>query len=275
MPLTTYEEVRPWARAIKAQVLTRRMPVWHAARGYGAFTNDPTLTPIEIAMLVAWVDGGLPRGADGAKGAKGARRAGAKRAVRIVVAGGDEHGAAVRRAARWVTGWSFEPGDPLITEAVIRSDSGIVGNWVAGDPEVQLPIGSAVRISGRIQVDLRRRAAMDYERAFTPRRSILRFNTRPTSPRRQVWTEQVSCGTPRSGRSAAVISVRPILEDHGAVRVWLERPGAPNTILAWFRDFDARFPRTYWLARAADFPIEARLQGDAPCQLQLTLLARR
>jgi hypothetical protein len=57
--------------------------------------------------------------------------------------------------------------------------------------------------------------------------------------------------------------------------VWLERPGAPNTILAWFRDFDARFPRTYWLARAADFPIEARLQGDAPCQLQLTLLARR
>src|SRR5688572_30564223 len=60
MPLTTYEEVRPWARAIKEQVLARRMPKWHAARGFGAFQNDPTLTPIEQAMIVSWVDGGLP-----------------------------------------------------------------------------------------------------------------------------------------------------------------------------------------------------------------------
>jgi mono/diheme cytochrome c family protein len=61
MPLTTYEETRPWARAIKEQVLTRRMPKWHAARGFGAFANDPTLTPFEIALLVSWIDGGLPR----------------------------------------------------------------------------------------------------------------------------------------------------------------------------------------------------------------------
>ena len=61
MRLTTYEEVRPWARSIKEQVLTRRMPKWHAARGFGAFSNDSTLTPIEIALIVSWVDGGLPR----------------------------------------------------------------------------------------------------------------------------------------------------------------------------------------------------------------------
>ena len=36
IPFTTYEEVRPWARAIKEQVLSRRMPKWHAARGFGA-----------------------------------------------------------------------------------------------------------------------------------------------------------------------------------------------------------------------------------------------
>ena len=36
MPLTTYDEVRPWARAIKDQILTRRMPQWFAAHGYGA-----------------------------------------------------------------------------------------------------------------------------------------------------------------------------------------------------------------------------------------------
>jgi hypothetical protein len=36
------------------------MPVWHVARGYGDFTNDPSLSPFEIALIVAWVDGGSP-----------------------------------------------------------------------------------------------------------------------------------------------------------------------------------------------------------------------
>jgi hypothetical protein len=61
MPLTTYAEARPWARAIKHQVVTRRMPIWHAARGYGDFANDPSLSPFEIALIVAWVDGGAPQ----------------------------------------------------------------------------------------------------------------------------------------------------------------------------------------------------------------------
>jgi hypothetical protein len=177
--------------------------------------------------------------------------------------------------AQWVSGWSFEPGDPLITEAVIRSDSGVIGNWVAGDPDVRLPIGSAVRVSGRVQVDLRRRTAADYEQPFEARRSVLRFTTLDKAPARRVWTEQVNCGTARAARSAELLAVRPVLDDLGAARVWLERAGAPKTIVAWFRDFDPMFPRTYWLARPVDLPIEARLQADAPCQLQLTLISPR
>lgn len=60
MPLRTYAEARPWARAIKEEVLTRRMPKWHAARGYGDFSNDPSLSPFEIALVAAWADGGAP-----------------------------------------------------------------------------------------------------------------------------------------------------------------------------------------------------------------------
>jgi hypothetical protein len=69
MPLTTYEEARPWARAIREAVLTRRMPKWHAARGYGQFANDPSLSPFEIALVVSWVDAGAPRGPQPAAGA--------------------------------------------------------------------------------------------------------------------------------------------------------------------------------------------------------------
>jgi mono/diheme cytochrome c family protein len=58
--LTTYREARPWAAAIKEEVLTRRMPKWSAARGYGDFANDPSLSPFEIALVAAWVDGGAP-----------------------------------------------------------------------------------------------------------------------------------------------------------------------------------------------------------------------
>jgi hypothetical protein len=65
MPLTTYEETRPWARAIREEVLTRRMPKWHVVRGYGDFTNDPSLSAFEIALITAWVDGGAPKSLPG------------------------------------------------------------------------------------------------------------------------------------------------------------------------------------------------------------------
>ncbi len=64
MSLATYEDARPWARTIKEEVMTRRMPKWHAVRGYGDFSNDPSLSPFEIALIAAWADGGAPRGTE-------------------------------------------------------------------------------------------------------------------------------------------------------------------------------------------------------------------
>lgn len=61
MALTTYEEARPWARAIREEVLARRMPKWPVVRGYGDFTNDRSLSPFEVALFAAWADGGAPR----------------------------------------------------------------------------------------------------------------------------------------------------------------------------------------------------------------------
>jgi len=64
IPLTTYQQARPWAASIKEEVLPRRMPKWNAARGYGDFANDPSLSPFEIALVAAWVDGGAPESSD-------------------------------------------------------------------------------------------------------------------------------------------------------------------------------------------------------------------
>jgi hypothetical protein len=60
--LMTYAEARPWAVAIKEEVLRRRMPPWGAIKGFGEFRNDQALTPEEMERLVSWTDGGVPEG---------------------------------------------------------------------------------------------------------------------------------------------------------------------------------------------------------------------
>src|SRR5437016_12690985 len=62
MSLVNYEEARPWATAIREEVLERRMPPWGAVEGVGAFRDNPSLTSIEIEMIVGWVEGGAPEG---------------------------------------------------------------------------------------------------------------------------------------------------------------------------------------------------------------------
>jgi hypothetical protein len=62
MSLLSYESARPWAKAIKAALLTGKMPPWPADRHYGKFLNDPVLTQSEIDTLVDWADHGAPEG---------------------------------------------------------------------------------------------------------------------------------------------------------------------------------------------------------------------
>jgi hypothetical protein len=64
MSLITFQEARPWARAIKDRVATRQMPPWHIDRGVGVqkFKNDMSLTDEQVDTIVRWVDGGSLQG---------------------------------------------------------------------------------------------------------------------------------------------------------------------------------------------------------------------
>src|SRR5579872_2314716 len=62
MSFMSYQETRPWAKAIKAAVLSKKMPPWFADPKYGHFQNDRRLTDTEVATLVNWADGGAPEG---------------------------------------------------------------------------------------------------------------------------------------------------------------------------------------------------------------------
>ena len=176
MPLTTYEEVRPWARAIKEEVLTRRMPKWHVVRGYGDFTNDPTLSPFEIGLIAAWVDGGAPKAPSGKPSA--------------------EASPSVPAAAPWVPA--------VIEESHLR--------------RTELPCSSHVLPPGRL------------------------------------------------------IALAPVMPTGASLRLTLSRSDGLEEPLLWVRDFDPKFPETYWLRNPVDVSSGVRMSAESSTGCRLTVL---
>ena len=62
MSFLSYEHARPWAKAIRAVVLQKKMPPWGADPHFGKFVNDRSLSEKEIQTLVSWADGGALEG---------------------------------------------------------------------------------------------------------------------------------------------------------------------------------------------------------------------
>jgi hypothetical protein len=68
MSLLTYEEARPWARAIRQRTSIRdkagAMPPWYVEKNIGIqqYKHDPSLSDEEVAKIGRWVEAGAPRG---------------------------------------------------------------------------------------------------------------------------------------------------------------------------------------------------------------------
>src|SRR3989442_11446087 len=68
MSLMTYEDIRPWARAIKYRTGLRdkpeAMPPWFIDKTIGIqeYKDDISLSDDEVTKIARWVDSGAPRG---------------------------------------------------------------------------------------------------------------------------------------------------------------------------------------------------------------------
>src|SRR5262245_60753980 len=60
--LLSYQDARPYGRAIKNAVSIGQMPPWFADEGFAKYSNDKRLSKRDVETLVAWVDKGAPEG---------------------------------------------------------------------------------------------------------------------------------------------------------------------------------------------------------------------
>lgn len=64
MSLLTYENAVDWSDTIREVVAEKRMPPWHADGNHGSYANDRSLPKADRESLLAWIDGGMPKGDD-------------------------------------------------------------------------------------------------------------------------------------------------------------------------------------------------------------------
>ena len=62
MSFLSYESARPWAKAMKVAVATKKMPPWFADARYEHFANDRSLAQSDIDTIAKWADGGAAEG---------------------------------------------------------------------------------------------------------------------------------------------------------------------------------------------------------------------
>jgi len=294
MALVTYEQARPWLRAIKEQVVSRRMPKWPAARGVGDFDNDRSLSPFEIELIAAWVDGGAPKG-DARDLARSATPPRAPKPdlrvalpVRRAPPAGEHRTFSVSTSGahdRWIAGWQFRPNDPAILQAEFKmADGRDLGTWVPPEDAVSFPANTAFALPARgvIETTLWYRSAsaqQDFPVGLPSRAPELAFTFADTPPAREVRGLSAGCGDTVSAAAGDIIAVRPIAQHAKAsIGVAIRPADGPPRPLTWLREFDPAYQATYRLrdpiAMATDTKIEVA-SGDPGCRAYVQYVANR
>jgi mono/diheme cytochrome c family protein len=123
--LTTYEDAKAHAAAVRAAVQARTMPPWLAAKTDVAYRHDPSLDDAQTQTIVRWVEAGAPAGDPKATPARVAAVGGGLQRVDVqlampepylVQASPDEYRCFpirwTEQTKRYITGFDATPGNP-------------------------------------------------------------------------------------------------------------------------------------------------------------------
>lgn len=181
--LSTFEEARPWAKAIKEEVLEKRMPPYQTVKGFGLFHSDYGLSQRETDLIVSWVEGGAPKGDEKDLPVRsGSDQKEWKLGKPDLILKAPQPASSADKTSgsscqviptglssdRWVSGLEFRPGNPTVVERaefrIVTTSTGstcssknrgeLLGSWVPGempskypsDVARMLPEGSRIEI---------------------------------------------------------------------------------------------------------------------------------
>jgi hypothetical protein len=295
MALTTYKEARPWAVAIKEEILEREMPPWSAASGFGHFANDMSLTAREISLILSWADGGAPSGVLLVDEDKqpvfvppltgwelGEPQAVIKVAENTKVPA--ESPFRVERfevatgltQARWLRALQLNPADRRVIRhaAIYEARSGRwLGTWTPATPVSAMPEGSAVQLpaGGRLAIEIGYRGNLEEGSGagelglyFTDQRpaqaaaSIALAAPPVTVPAGATRTRVRTETTIKTAAQAAALWPTP---GAGArsVEVTAIRPDGSVEPMLWLNAYRSEWPSAYVLKEPVALPAGTRL----------------
>jgi hypothetical protein len=182
VPLTTYEETRPWAIAIHEELLKRHMPPWRAVAGYRELANDPSMTSREMQFFLSWIEGNGPRfklqgtiinvdqfvtpesdrlTADFATWQLGDPNLTKAFAPQAVAAGQGLTAQRVEldlglKAPRWMRALDFKPSDRRVVRSVtfyLQSTGQWLGTWTPWQTSTSFPDGAGIELPAGAKVD--------------------------------------------------------------------------------------------------------------------------
>ena len=273
MSLVTYREVRPWSRAIREELVEQRMPPTSAARGYTRLQNDIALTPRELATILTWVDGGVPKGDDADLPPRRRVAAGPEPDHRVPMPEQQLPGDGadvVRRvtvetglaADRWVRQLQLHPGDRRLLRAafvsIVKPDGSEVwaGAWTPWHPAVAIesPAAFLVPRGARLAVELHYRG----QAAPTSDLSDIALYFAPEGKWRDMTSLVLapSAGGPRAaaparaavtlGEAVVVLGGRLDAVGEGAsVEVTARTREGHTEVLLWIPKFQAAWPAPF------------------------------
>ncbi len=288
MPLVTYKEARPWAVAIKEEVLARHMPPWPAARGFSEFSNDVGLTTRELQFLISWIDGGAPEGTGEPPALvdHGSHWMLGQPDALLTVTGAapiePNSGIGFKRMTidtgfttdRWVRGIDYKPGvaGKRVARAAFFTVAGTgqyLGAWAPWSTSTQWPDGVAVRVPARsrIAIDVLYQSA---ESAVVDAPSVgLYFaDERMPRPVNDIVLGGENLGGANTVRQelradTVLLAIRPEVTPPGAsIEVSAKRPDGSSQVLLWVPKSRPEWPTAYMFKQPPTFPKGSTLRAS-------------
>ena len=254
------------------------MPPWNAAKGFGDYGNDRSLSQLEIELLVDWVEGGAPKGED-------------KDLPKPAVA--DDHGkpdlivdggtSAVVKSQRWINAWMFTPASGAADSAEFWIEDAAnkktyLGAWVPperfvawpDDVAQSLPAGSRVIVKPHYP-----NGVTPDGNAIGPGRLALFFTDKP--PLESIRHMSLPCGATALPAAVAALALLP----RGPMEVEAALPDGETDVLGLFRADKPGYHPTYRFRRPVVLPAGSKISAHpagveskgAACTAMLTYVS--